>query len=50
MGRRGGDGIRKKGEGKKEGKREAHPPVFSNTAQFYMSRNKPVFYCSTSTR
>jgi hypothetical protein len=28
---RGGEGIRKKGEGKREGRREAHPPVFSNT-------------------
>jgi hypothetical protein len=43
-GRRGGDGIRKKGKGKgREGGK--HTPVFSNTPpppKFELSRNKPI--------
>jgi hypothetical protein len=38
-GRRGGDGIRKKGKGKG---REAHPLFSPTSPQFELSRNKPV--------
>jgi hypothetical protein len=44
IGREGGEGWDKEegeGKGKGEGRREAHPPVFSNTPQFELSRNKP---------
>jgi hypothetical protein len=48
IGRGGGEGWDKEeGKGKGEGKegkkerREAHPPVFSNTPQFEISGNKP---------
>jgi hypothetical protein len=40
----GGDGIRKKAKGKREERRVAHPPVFSNTPGFDSSRNKPGIY------
>jgi hypothetical protein len=51
IGRGGGEGWDKE-EGEGEGRREAHPPVFSNTPppQFELSGNKPAAQVSPGGR